>query len=544
MGMLLRASVLLYRYRMMQLMENLIYSVLLLACFLHFTSAEDTESRDEKLISTFQIVRFPNDVCVGSNSRNGTCYTSAECSDKSGTSSGSCADGFGVCCTFLTTSCGGSTSENLTYWATVSGGVTSAAQSTCGLTVCPMNDDICHLRLDFTTFVITGPNTLSIFQTRRRIGAAPISDIVDVTGEVGGTSYTTNCLYDTFSAQGASPSSTPPEVCGTLTGTHMYVEADVDRCNLLQFTFSDVLATGATILRGTAAFATRSWDITVAQIECTSASNPPPGCTQWFFGAAGAYTLENYNYVSDTAQTSNTGIHLANQNQRICIRRERGNCIGCFWAAAAEFAVSGSSQEEANYVNAGGCCGYLDAPSGGHLANAEALSNAIGLGMNDFEEAVAVGQIGFDCVIIPGAFVPTTAGIEFGVNDGTPTDAATPVVAQSATVITTSLTETNYHTPSGPQICGNGAGLGIGGAGTGVVAAGTGNLGVMGATTTESETPLTICTRADPFILEFLSDDIDGMGGQVDANFGGETNVATLPASTGFQIHHTQLECT
>jgi len=155
-----------------------------------------------------------------------------------------------------------------------------------------------------------------------------------------------------------------------------------------------------------------------------------------------------------------------------------------------------------------------------------------------------VGQIGFDCVIIPGAFVPTTAGIEFGVNDGTPTDAATPVVAQSATVITTSLTETNYHTPSGPQICGNGAGLGIGGAGTGVVAAGTGNLGVMGATTTESETPLTICTRADPFILEFLSDDIDGMGGQVDANFGGETNVATLPASTGFQIHHTQLECT
>ena len=26
-------------------------------------------------------------------------YFSAECSDKSGTSSGSCADGFGVCCT-------------------------------------------------------------------------------------------------------------------------------------------------------------------------------------------------------------------------------------------------------------------------------------------------------------------------------------------------------------------------------------------------------------------------------------------------------------
>merc|ERR1712141_497986 len=155
MGMLLRASVLLYRYRMMQLMENLIYSVLLLACFLHFTSAEDTESRDEKLISTFQIVRFPNDVCVGSNSRNGTCYTSAECSDKGGTSSGSCADGFGVCCTFLISTCGSSTSENTTYWTNP----TTVSSGSCDLTICPVGDDICSIRLDFTTFVITGPST-------------------------------------------------------------------------------------------------------------------------------------------------------------------------------------------------------------------------------------------------------------------------------------------------------------------------------------------------------------------------------------------------
>merc|ERR550532_1120059 len=77
---------------------------------------DENDNRDEKLISTFQIVRFPNDVCVGSNSRNGTCYTSAECSDKSGTSSGSCADGFGVCCTFLIQACGSSSNENLTYW--------------------------------------------------------------------------------------------------------------------------------------------------------------------------------------------------------------------------------------------------------------------------------------------------------------------------------------------------------------------------------------------------------------------------------------------
>ena len=30
----------------------------------------------------------------------GTCLTSTECSDKSGNVDGSCASGFGVCCTF------------------------------------------------------------------------------------------------------------------------------------------------------------------------------------------------------------------------------------------------------------------------------------------------------------------------------------------------------------------------------------------------------------------------------------------------------------
>merc|ERR1719211_551915 len=152
--------------------------LLLLANFAQCAIGEDSIERDEKLISTFQIVRFPNDVCVGSNSRNGTCYTSAECSDKSGTSSGSCADGFGVCCTFLTTSCGSSSSENITYWTTAS--ITTGDLTSCGLTVCPVNTDICSLRLDFTTFVITGPNTISnLIATRRKFGTPGAADLTD-----------------------------------------------------------------------------------------------------------------------------------------------------------------------------------------------------------------------------------------------------------------------------------------------------------------------------------------------------------------------------
>ena len=32
------------------------------------------------------------------NFQMGTCYTAEECEDNSGTASGSCADGYGVCC--------------------------------------------------------------------------------------------------------------------------------------------------------------------------------------------------------------------------------------------------------------------------------------------------------------------------------------------------------------------------------------------------------------------------------------------------------------
>ena len=47
---------------------------------------------------TWQIDRFNNGPCQG-DSKNGTCYTTEECETKGGTNSGSCASGYGVCCT-------------------------------------------------------------------------------------------------------------------------------------------------------------------------------------------------------------------------------------------------------------------------------------------------------------------------------------------------------------------------------------------------------------------------------------------------------------
>ena len=72
--------------------------------------------------------------------------------------------------------------------------------------------------------------------------------------------------------------------------------------------------------------ATRSWSIRVTQLECGSETLAPSGCTQYFYGDTSG-TVQTYNYDG--------GLHLANQNQVQCIRREKGNCKICYAAVSA-----------------------------------------------------------------------------------------------------------------------------------------------------------------------------------------------------------------
>merc|ERR1711935_555824 len=133
-------------------LEKLCLSITLIIGFLSATTL--AEERNAKLLSLFNIVTFPNDPC-DADTKNGTCYTTEECSNKGGTNDGSCASGYGVCCTF-SLSCGSTIAENNTYWE--SGG---SEVGSCGVTICPCSTNICKLRLDFDTFVITGPSTLT-----------------------------------------------------------------------------------------------------------------------------------------------------------------------------------------------------------------------------------------------------------------------------------------------------------------------------------------------------------------------------------------------
>jgi len=508
--------------------SQLIYLILAVSSVYCVDNDDDEITRNEKLISTFQIVRFPNDVCVGSNSRNGTCYTSAECSDKSGTSSGSCADGFGVCCTFLVTTCGSSSAENNTYWT----GSSPTTGQTCSLTLCPTSDDICSIRLDFTKLVLTGPSTRAAHQISRRFGQTAGA----INSELLGSSWAGNCLIDQFTVQGASPSTNPPVVCGTQTGMHVYVEADVDRCNRLTVNIADAVTTSLTMTnaRGLIATATREWDIRAQMIECTSLTLPPPGCTQYFWGS-GKYIINSANWV-----TAGTSIHLANQHDRFCIRRERGYCIGCFYAAAVtDFMVSGNQNDGNHYTVPGGCCGYATAAGG--IMGLNAGNDETG-GAGYLAAGENVFGYGYDCIIIPGAFGPSNNGG----NEGAPDAAqASTDIAQT---LKGSTTASQFPMPWPPQICGAEGGIGIGAANLEEAALNMeeanadADAWALPATNTDLEfgtaINLSVCTRNSPFTLEFMSDDLEGIGGEA-----GNTEWQSITHNRGFQLYSAQIAC-
>jgi len=278
-------------------------------------------------IGIFNVVKFGNDPCEGSDNKNGTCYTEAECENKGGKASGSCAEGYGVCCVF-TEGCGDVVAENGTYFES-----SGTPTGQCNLKVCKCDDNICQLRLDFMTFVIAGPSTATTSMHAQVNGGAI------ATGAAQAVNPVSQCMDDQFTVT-APGAPAPPVICGTNTGAHMYVEAS-EACNTLSFQLS-----------GTASV-TRSWAIKVTQYSCDFNNLPPAGCTQWFFGATTG-TIQSFNWANKQ--------HLANQNQLICIRRERNTCRVCYSASPTaddDFRLSGMDAN--NEANAMAKCGHYGA---------------------------------------------------------------------------------------------------------------------------------------------------------------------------------------
>ncbi|TRY80950.1 hypothetical protein TCAL_09568 [Tigriopus californicus] len=249
--------------------------------------------RDGKLLSLFNVVRFQNSECEATSSRKGICYTEAECSSRQGSASGSCANGFGVCCLF-SLNCGGTSSESCAYL--VQSG--SNIPSPCTYTICKSHPSICRIKFDFMAFTINGP----IEGTVVSLGAVVSSNA----GAIG------DCTRDTFSIT-APENFSPPVICGYNTGQHMIVDAS-DACHTANF-----------VMSGTG---TRSWDIKVTQYKCGDEMGGDSGCLQWFTGETG--TFASFNFPTTTAALPPTTTHLSNQLYSMCWRQEVGTCGICW----------------------------------------------------------------------------------------------------------------------------------------------------------------------------------------------------------------------
>ena len=233
---------------MKQLLIAVLVLVPLVAC-----SGEDDQERSAKSLSVFNVVTFPNSACGASNGYNGTCYTSSECSSLGGTASGTCASSFGVCCVF-SIACGGSSSANNSY-AVISSYSTSTDSDPCTYTFCPTNTDVCKLRIDFDTMVLTAPATVTA-----------ASAAVSIT--VG------DCIYDTLTVSNPG-GAVPPPICGYNTGQHMFVPAS-SQCNQINIDIDTLTTT-----------TTRKWQIKVTQYECGNMMAPEQDCLQYHTASSG-----------------------------------------------------------------------------------------------------------------------------------------------------------------------------------------------------------------------------------------------------------------
>jgi len=286
-------------------------------------------NRDEKLFSVFQIVKFNNEECPASNGQTGVCYTAAECTAQSGGAAhGSCASGFGVCCVVTLSPCSGTTSSTnvlLEHDVANPGTCTTDNEDTSSTTkkrrsfgralsstewdylINKNNDAVVQLRLDFEKVELQGPTN----------------------GE---------CSNDTILIEHADASTNkylPTNLCGTLTGDHIYVD------------FRDNSAIDIRIILS--ANIAQNWRIRVRQLEETDAYYAPRGCLQYHrTDTTQSGTVMSFNNDGGNGQL------LTNPAYTICLQHNTAYCD--IELTATDFDMSGSNGNCADTLAIGTTC--------------------------------------------------------------------------------------------------------------------------------------------------------------------------------------------
>merc|ERR1712038_1914846 len=413
-----------------------------------YADNSDSQDRNGKFLSMFEIVKFENDACTTGGNKNGTCFTSQECEDKGGKKDGDCAKGYGVCCLFEV-NCGDSASFNNTYFTQGTGFSTG----NCAVEFCP-DEDICQIRLDFSTFAINGPHSplTATTATDEATAVAHGSVTSDGTNKIDASLLWGTCNTDSFSVTSTSGTN-PPVICGTNTGEHLYMDVSGGQCVTLAFSIGSGSA---------------SWNIQVQTYDSDFDNKAPTGCTQYYFGET-TQGFKTFNYAN--------GVHLANQNQRICFRQEKGKTKICYsTAATADFSVNvmSKSLNAVGYTNAGKewCCGYG-----------------------------ADGKQAYDCLQIPSAITENGNCVHTKKASGPP--AVKSFCAEGAFCGEFGLAATNSKKAA------------------------------------DTDYVKSICSKRVPFEVTFLSDGMETVGDDVD-NYIEVTNKMTSLGTKGFQLYYIQ----
>jgi len=329
-----------------------------------------TKDKEARQFSLFSIVTFKNDQCTTAGGLKGTCMTASECST-TGTASGNCAASFGVCCYIKVSTCGGVVSRNCTYIESPGFPSDYSTAGDCSYTVNRCQDDICQIRLDFTSVSLQQPKATGTATTD-----GDCSDtILDITGGLSASSIFSN----------------PPDLCGTLTGQHVYID-------------SGRASTAATLKFTLATSESNSWRIKVTQIECWNPTKAPQGCLQYYYGDR-RHTITSFNW--DGTSSCTTGCLSDEQSYSVCFRPEKGMC-GMQWSqtevssSLSSFAfkddtdtdeineTAETTNEEDDQENGTNCdSGYIQF----HGTEASVGDRWCGLDFNSAEEATTGGTM-------------------------------------------------------------------------------------------------------------------------------------------------------
>jgi len=291
---------------------------------------EEGANRDEKLFSVFQIVKFNNDACTASNGDTGICYTAAECSAQSGgTAMGSCASGFGVCCVVsLTSPCDGTTSATRAVLQFDVANKPADCQSDDtntsednerkrrrnrgrkrGRGYGRQNEDN-HIEYDYL-IIKNNPNIVQL-----RIDF----DKVELQNPTNGECTNDTILVDEADAEFLKIR--PENLCGTLTGSHLYAdfrdEDDID----IRIQLSEEIS--------------QNWRIIVQQLEETDDLYAPRGCLQYFkTDTSQSGTIMSFN------NNGGMGEFLNNPAYTICLEHNLDYCD--IELTASDFDLGGSN---------------------------------------------------------------------------------------------------------------------------------------------------------------------------------------------------------